>query len=302
MNYEIACVCGHTSRGDRRPRHQLVACGGCGRPLLVFPHSPYVEASSVDGADRGRVASRWLSDYRALPYWQRQRRWPCRCCSRRPAADDAPASDGRQARQRLEAGRRRWRRASITGRAGAGRRVRLGDGRPAPLATGERRQLVQWHRQADLLAHLSQATLEEIVAQGKLVRDPAEWEALFALHHRGRAVLFDDRVRRDLAGRPELAHHVIAVGDETVRVALDDLPLFAELPLVDEPRLIFGARLAHCVREQGGGWVVHFQPDSAVLLTDPAAAEACLPGAAEDELRATVERQQRWLDQLDGGR
>lgn len=298
MTYEIVCVCGQLVRGERQSRHQLVACSGCTRPLLVFPHSPYAPVAPTPAAP---AAAGWriplfvgaagigllaLIGAAVLPL-----------LARRAPPEDA-AAGARPVRERMAAGRQ----ALTAGKYHLAARqleeaLRRSGAHSGLLTAAERRQLAQWHRQADLLAHLALVTLEEIVAQGKLVRDPAEWEALFALHHRGRGVLFDDRIRRDTAGRPALAHHVIAVGDETVRVALEDLALLAGLPLDDEPRLVFGARLARCVREQGGGWVVHFQPNSGVLLTEQAVAESCLPGAAEEELRATLERQQRWLDE-----
>jgi hypothetical protein len=59
--------------------------------------------------------------------------------------------------------------------------------------------------------------------------------------------------------------------------------------------MLFGARLRDCTREEGGGWVIRFEPDSGVLLTDAEAAAAC--AALEPRLKETLRRQQRWLDE-----
>jgi hypothetical protein len=40
--------------------------------------------------------------------------------------------------------------------------------------------------------------------------------------------------------------------------------------------LLFGGRLSDLTREDGGGWVFRFEPDSGVLLTDASAVASCL--------------------------
>src|SRR5262249_36581119 len=114
--------------------------------------------------------------------------------------------------------------------------------------------------------------------------------------YRGRGVIFDDMVRRDDEGRAVLVNHVVQLNDERVRLALEDLAALQDLPLDDEPRLIFGARLRSCTREQGGEWVVRFEPNSGVLFTEAEAVEACFPVPA-DELRKVTRRQQKWVDE-----
>jgi len=165
---------------------------------------------------------------------------------------------------------------------------------PEALTAKEARDLNQLHRQADLLVRLLALPLEEIVRQGKLVRDQEEWKTHFA-DYQGRTVVFDDVIRRDLEGRPVLGSHVIEVDNELVRVELEDLRVFGDLPLDDGARMIFGARLARCSREARGGWVIRFEPDSGVLLTEPGVAE--VSGLElDDDTRSTVERQRRWLE------
>ena len=170
------------------------------------------------------------------------------------------------------------------------------DEQPASLTAAQNRDLNQLHRQADLLARLSNRSLEEIVRQGMLVRDPDEWDAQFA-DYRGRTILFDDLLRYDPDGRPVFGTDVVQVGKEVVRVAVDELELVQNIPLDDSPRLIFGARLAGCRREEGGGWVVRFEPNSGVLLTDPDLWQACSSADPDDDTRRVFVRQRRWLEQ-----
>ncbi|MFO0878418.1 MAG: hypothetical protein U0840_13855 [Gemmataceae bacterium] len=148
-------------------------------------------------------------------------------------------------------------------------------------------------RQTDLLARLAPRSLEEIVRHAALVRHPDEWASQFA-DYRQRSIILDDALRRDDRGRPMLAHYVLAEGDMPVRLALEELTLLRDLPLDDAPRVIFGARLAECSREEGGTWVIHLVPDSGVLLTEPAALESCYLQPLDEPTRAVLERQKRW--------
>jgi hypothetical protein len=173
--------------------------------------------------------------------------------------------------------------------------VALRDRHPGALSAAENRELNRLQRQAHLLARLLHLTLEEVVARGKLVRNAEEWAEQFE-DFRGRSVIFDDAVRRDDEGHPVLANHVVEAGDEPVRLALEDLEVLRDLPLADEPRLIFGARLRGCAREQGGVWVVRFEPDSGVLFTEAEAVEAAFPVAAGEGLDEVMKRQRKWLD------
>jgi hypothetical protein len=166
----------------------------------------------------------------------------------------------------------------------------LSDRHPDALTRDERRELVQLWRQSDLLAHLLDVSLQEIVRQASLAPED-DWGPRFRELYQGRAVLFDDRLRYDVVGRPALHTYEVRLGDERVRLAVDELKVLRHLPLDPPPRVLFGARLAKVGREQGA-WVVRFDPDSGVLFTDPDAA-LCVP--ADDELRAVLERQAEWL-------
>jgi hypothetical protein len=170
--------------------------------------------------------------------------------------------------------------------------VRLRQREADGLSPAEQRRLAQLYRQADLLANLLHLSLEEVLQQGLRLRDEDEWQAQFA-DHRGRSVLFDDVVRRDDAGRPVLSGYVVEAGGVQARVALEDLEVLRHLPLDPPRRLLFGARLSGCAREEGGAWVVRFQPDSGVLLTDPGAA-ACCPAPLDPALREVLRWQEEW--------
>ncbi len=97
------------------------------------------------------------------------------------------------------------------------------------------------------------------------------------------------------AGR-YLRHYVVEVNGQIVRLALEDLTILHDMELEEAPRLIFGARLASCEIEDGGGWVIHFEPRSGVLLTDADAVQSASSVLLDPGLKATLERQQQWLD------
>jgi hypothetical protein len=167
---------------------------------------------------------------------------------------------------------------------------------PAALGASELRELNQLHRQADLFARLLHVPLEEVLRQAQLERDADEWTLRFD-DFRGRSVIFDDTVRRDERDRPVLAGYVVESGDQSARVALEDLEILRELPLADETRLIVGGRVSACVREPGGGWVIRFEPDSGVLLTDQGAVTAGFAVPLDEGVKAVLARQQQWLDE-----
>ncbi len=304
MSYEVACDCGETIRGERQPRHQVLSCPGCGARVFVFPLSAL---GALGPPPAPTAAWRWwrapllaavacvgllLVGFFALrPLLRRDGNG---ASPPRARVGDLP---GQMDQGRRDLGQRKFRLAFQRLREA----FQMRGERPEALSPEENRRLTQLYRQADLLARLSIEPLEYVVRRGQLVRDPAEW-ALEMEDHRGRTFLFDDVVRFDAERKPQLATYVVEAGDERVRVALGDLEVLRELPLEDEPRLIFGASLAGCEREEGGGWVVHFVPDSGVLMTDLDALVACMTGPPDKEVEQVLARQQRWLDDRVGVR
>ncbi len=162
------------------------------------------------------------------------------------------------------------------------------------LSREEHHRLQQLWRQTDMLVRLLDLSLEDIVHQAKQHRSDEEWRAKFE-QYRGRTVVFDDVLRRDLEDRPTLGSYVVRDGDTEARVALDDLVLLRQLPLEPPRRWLFGARLADCRRESGGLWVFRFEPDSAVLFSDDVAAAVCCPAPLDEELLGVIKRQDEWL-------
>jgi hypothetical protein len=169
------------------------------------------------------------------------------------------------------------------------------DARPDSLSPAERRELNQLSQQAALVADLLSESLGEILQRHAGTRED-ERQAQFNARYRDKAVIFDDEVTRDPAGRFGLAVYEVRAPGEPARVELNDLTLLKGLP--PEPgRMLFGARLAGLEREEQGGhgqWVIHLRPDSGVLLTDEDAAGACCPRPLDEALRAVLRRQAGW--------
>jgi hypothetical protein len=168
---------------------------------------------------------------------------------------------------------------------------------PGALSAAEARELTQLHRQTVLVTDLSSESLGEMLRVAAGLR-PDEWEAHFERRYRGQAVIFDDVVRRDPAGGLTLATYEVRAPGESARLDLDGLKLLKALPLQEPQRLLFGARLTAITREPPGRWVVRFDPDSGVLLTDESIAAACCPPPIDDDLKAVLKRQAEWAAAL----
>jgi DNA-directed RNA polymerase subunit RPC12/RpoP len=312
--YEVTCACGQAVRGLRKRRHQVVRCPGCGAAVFVLPRSPWppvedgARPAAAAGAAPAVARSPWLMPavagavslavllvlfLLALPLLSR----------RAPTEQAQMASQDQRLAAAMAAGERaladsNYRLALREFNAA----VDLRDRNPGLLAPAQDRWLTRLQRQSDLLARLLNRSLQEVVQEAALVRDPDEWQARFDDDYRGRTVIFDDTVGRDADGRPALSTYAVVVNKETVRLALEDLKLLQALPLQPPARMLFGARLAGCAREEGGGWVIRFEADSGVLLTDPGAAASCCPAPPGRELDEVLHRQGEWLDDLAGRR
>jgi hypothetical protein len=221
--------------------------------------------------------------------------WPL--LGRRPRSDDEDRREELDLAGQIEAGRR----ALGQGKFHVARRLlaeamALRQQHPDSLSAADSRRLARLHREAELLARLLPVKLEEVARQARLVRDSAEW-ALQMAYYRQCSVVFDDVVRRDADNRPALLTYVVDVDKDSARLALEELTLLNTLPLDDRPRLIFGARLRNCEREPGGGWVIRFEPDSGVLLTEVDATAIALSVPPDKALEQTLARQQGWLEE-----
>jgi hypothetical protein len=299
--FEVACDCGQVHRGLRGRRARLAHCPSCGGTLFVFPRSPLPhvpeEQPATAGATGARRRSPWLLPLVAacltlavvvVAYIllfssllrpsgpsaadaARERR------ARVPSAQDS-LEDGRRL---LAAGN--FHQASELLSDACNRYPRDAD-------------LRQLHRQAELLTLLAHKPLEGIVHEGQMIGDANEWEKRFHREYQGRSLLFDDVVGRSPNGDYQLQTYDVTAADERVYVKLD-LGVFASLSLERPRRLLFGARLASVGRERGV-WVVRFERDSGVLLTDEGAVSACGLAPLDAELREVLRQQEGWVKGL----
>ncbi len=179
---------------------------------------------------------------------------------------------------------------------------------PDLLSPDERRQLTQLWRQVDLLSRLSSQSLEEIVEEADKVRHAEEWKARFEADYQGKAVVFDDEVWFDDARRPDgrrrplLRYYRVTAGGREVRLALEDLHVLQPLARERPQRMLFGGRLSAVERGPDGQWVVRFDPDSGVLLTDRDAAGAICPAPLDPGLIGVLQFQEDWLRRQAPGR
>jgi len=300
VSYQMLCQCGRALAGARQRRHQVVPCPGCGRAVFVLPRSAFAPAEETPA----RPARRWwrgpllagagclvllfLAFVLVLPWLVRPR----------PTEQNEEEFD---LNAHLDKGRRQMGQGKFRlARQTLFEAVRRRDRDPAALTAAQHRELNQLYRQADLLARLASFTGSDLVRQARLARGPDEWALQFEEDYRGRSFVFDDVVRRDERGRPVLKGMIAPLEAEAARAALEDLEILNDLPLDDGPRLVFGARLAGCEREAGGGWVVRFERDSGVLLTDLGAVVAAMTRPPDEGLKQVLARQQKWLDERGG--
>jgi len=170
---------------------------------------------------------------------------------------------------------------------------------PGLLSQARQREVDQWYRQADLLDRLLSQSPQELLDQAQAAGREDEWRVRFLNDYQGKTVVFDDLLRLDAEGRPVLSFTSVRSGEVGARLALEELRLLARLPLVQPQRVIFGAQLASFAREPGGHWVIRFEPDSGVLLTDLDAFRACAPVLLDRDpgIARVLDRQKDWLEQ-----
>jgi hypothetical protein len=162
------------------------------------------------------------------------------------------------------------------------------------LSPTQTRELLQWLRQANLLADLLTESLEEVLRHVDGL-PAAEGESLFANRYRGKAFILYCRIRRDANGGFH-ADYELGDGMRRSRLALAGLELLHDLPLQNGPQVLIGARLAALHRAPDGEWNITLAPKSGVLLTDPGAAAACCFQLLDDsQLQEVVQRQAGWL-------
>jgi hypothetical protein len=301
MPFIVTCECGGGVSGVRHAGPQQLPCPICSKPLFVLPRSRWPAPEGEQAAatpSRATVKTRlhtWRMPLFAgavtvvvvvavflalLPSLIRQKAEPL-------GMGDA----GAEMNAHLTAAHR----ALTEGKyhlafKEADAAKELSADHPNALGRDERLQLEQLHRQCDTLARLLNVPLQEIVKEASLAQDE-DWQSHFKDVYQGHTVIFDDLLRADATGQPTLHTYEVRLGDEKVRLAVEDLTVLSKLPLDPPQRVLFGARLAKVAREPAG-WVIHFDPESGVLFTDTNA-DYGVP--LDDELLKVLERQQTWL-------
>jgi hypothetical protein len=320
--YEVVCECGQTMSGVRTARRQIVPCSACGRGVFILPRSslPSPDAAFAPASPRSALGAWRLPLIGAtatlalllilfvivLPFLGR----PAPPPKTMEGPQDIPA--------RMEAGRRALAEGDFhLASQELGKALDQARRHPDALAPAERRDLVQLERQGDLLSRLSSRSLQDMVQEADLVRHEDEWKARFETDYKGKTVLFDDVVRFEDAvpgdgpRRPVLKYYRVMIGGQEVqrvmiggqevRLALEDLTLLQRLAREKPQRMLFGGRLSAVERGPGGRWVIRFEPDSGVLLTDRGAAEAVCPAPLDPELLDVLKRQAEWLSRNESG-
>jgi hypothetical protein len=301
--YEVICACGQVVKGLRKSRHQVVPCPGCGQGVFVLPFSPLPPVAQADKQIKGTQSA---TKPRALPPWKK----PVVAAaitlaamilillitlSSKRATSSLPGP--KAISQRMTAGKKFLSQGKFHEAVKElEEALALRACYPEFLSASERKDLTQLHRQASLLADLLSQSLEEILFQASAEADEQEWQALFADRYKGKAIVFFAEVRRDVQAN-YLLDYDFFVGEKRAHVELGNIQMLRTLPMDRPQRLLFGARLASVGPEAGGTWVIRFEPDSGVLLTDPGAVAACYSRPLEG-LDEVLQRQAAWIAEL----
>lgn len=318
VSYEVACACGHVARGFRKSRYQVVRCPACAQPIFVLGRSPLPSVAAATAAAGKGTGEEAVAARPLIPWpW----RWPLaaailtlggvvlvfwillRNLDQPRGLQHSNASRQNEIDAHLQAGRTALSEGSFRlaeEQLAAARTLR--DRQPQALGISESRSLNRLYRQAALLASPLPKSLEEVLQQASGLRNEEEWRKQFEANYQGRGVVFDDRVQRDAARGYRLMTYELRAGfgkdAEPARLEIGNLKLLHALPLDAPQRLLFGAQVAAIAREPPGVWVIRFEPDSGVLLTDLGAVAAYCPQPVDDELRELVKRQAEWEKEL----
>jgi hypothetical protein len=315
--YAIECSCGAVARGDRSAVQQVVRCGRCGQELFVFPVPP-LPAELAGGVATGGGPSRLPTIPPQVRFWfspvlagvvalivvaavvgaiLRSHRTPGTREANEPltAARAALRFDTHEQIIRSALTEGSFRLALRELDTARGLHVQF----PGVLSADRREQFRQWQSQATLLTDLLGESLGEIFGHS-LGLDEREWQAAFRERYAGKAFVLDTRIWRDAGGHLRIDYQLNGgglPGDWDVEA----FALFRQLPLAYPQRLVFGARLAEIVRTGRDRWRARPDPDSGVLITDPAVA-AGLSLPLDEEVRAVLRRQAGWAADLRPGR
>jgi len=309
--FEVACACGQSLRGERKPTHQVIPCSACGRPIFVFPLSPLPAPKGTD--DRGsRIEGRGKdggsNHFNRLGPW----RIPLLAGAGTFAlvvvalalilhfskkANSVSENDPKSVSGLLAASKRLFEQGQFHE---AVRQLEetlsLHEKHPESLSSADRKRLVQMHKEARIFVDLLSESLDEILAHAAAEHDDGEWQAVFSDRYRGKSLIFLAGIHRDSSSHWVLDYDIF-IGDRRARIDWENLRLFHDLPLNESHRLLVGARLANVEPEAGGSWVARLQPSSGVLITD-ADALAAIYSRPPDGVNEVLKRQAAWVMEL----
>ncbi len=301
--FEVACVCGRVVNGLRKAKQQVFACPECGRSLFIFPVSPLPALAPTEGQPKPSLP---LPAAPGQPFWF----WPAVAGGATLAvvlvifafvlsylASNPPGTDrdNQPTAGEVEAQWALGRKSLASGyfpqaeKELAAARAML-DRQPDMLSAPEARKLLNQQREAALLAEWAakgskapEKLFENLNNDPDLVRE-----------YRGRVLVFDAEVRREVRGGYHVDHRRPKLRD-LVRLDLADFKLLQRLPLQEPQRLIFAGRLADAQRQAGDPWTVRLEPDSGVLLTDVETASICTFEPVDAGMEEVIRRQREWV-------
>jgi len=288
--YQVTCSCGQSLNGTRQASFQVVRCPSCGGDRFILPRSPF-----------SPIAGKAAPSPHPSPIWGPSHKvwlFPALATAITAAVllavyliflkPEKPKEDGLQgnepAQERLARAERYISEGSFQLAANA-----LASSRGESLSGRESRRWQQLYREASLLADLSAEPIEDILRHAGGVSEQ-EWKAAFPRRYQGKAFLFDIHVQRLPTGRVQ-ADYVLP-GPDPARLEWGDLEVLRTTDLDESRRIILGVRLAGIALEPPGpSWVVRFQPQSGVFLTDAEAAALCCPPLGKPEAQAILKKQ-----------
>ena len=275
--YRVECVCGKMLGGMRGEKALVLNCPGCSTQVLIFPSSPLALLRETIRDGLYHPAPIQLTP--SVGNWRRPLVAAGITLTVVVAgfvillktvfrSGDPSASTNGEAVARAEeiAGRRALADSAFAKAAQHFRKARThltkeGEARDA-------RRLEQLEKESALVADLLSESLAEHLQRGKGLSDKA-WKDLFRERLLDKAVIFDATVH-SVGGGVFRVDYPGYVSGSPMRVEIQNSVFLRSLKEQWPARLLVGLRLLDAKRDSNGSWVVLANPESVVLLTEPA--------------------------------
>lgn len=296
--FRVYCSCGAVYSGLRQAAQQILTCQKCQKAIFVLPRSPWATpGESLSTAPAKSFGNKKLVQLLAgasillligggIGFLMIQN------IKDRPGGPPDVVSQEEKVREIL---------------AKAGQLLAQGQFRLAQkelqsqeylLASATSNEALSWKQtlgQAQLLADLAPEPLEDIIRHAAGATTEG-WLADFADRFQNKALVFDAVFRRPPHGAITGNYEVHLPGLDGVKLVFDNITCLQCVDWMENRRVILGVRLASIRLEPPGPlWVVRFDPDQCVLLTDPGAAASLCPEFADPEVRKHLDLQAAWL-------